>query len=399
MKSVNTLATAELAERVYRHILAQPLEGEVSLLGGQMGFAMLECYYQQYKGESVASHTWDRISASLEAVQSGELFYSYAVGIAGVAWGFLHLFNHGLVQDEDLDAQSIVEDLDQPLTEVAVMLLQEGNYDYLHGALGVCLYLLERTPSTAINEQLTQIVEQLSAIAVHLPNGEITWPYYDFGKPKEDQDSIIYNLGLSHGTASIVAVLTLLYKKGYAQEQCAELIHGNLQWLWENRNRSGASVFPDRVQGQRLDRDTRMAWCYGDLGLANTFWLAGEKLNNDTWKQIAEQTIVQAASRRGDETKLVDAAICHGTAGAAYIFRRFSQRIQNPVLVEAADYWLQKTLEWALPITSNDVFQSHQLDGTYATNLGMLDGEASVGLVLLAELGAPTNWDRFLLLS
>lgn len=398
MKQITPLSDTLLTDRIYQHISTQPVGEEVSLLGGQMGYALVECYYQQYEREAVAGQTWDRISASLEAIQNGELIHSLATGIAGVAWGFLHLFNHGLLQDDELDAQAIVEDLDQPLTEVAMVLLQEGNYDYLHGALGVCLYLLERTSSPQIGEYLSQLVEQLAATATRFPNGDITWSDYNFGRRLPDEP-IVYNTGLSHGTASIVSVLALVYEKGYARNRCAELIQGNLQWLWRNRNQSELSVFPGRITEDQQDKECRLAWCYGDLGIANTFWLAGSTLNNDVWKQIAESVIVQAAGRRGDDVRILDAAFCHGTAGAAYIFRKFAQRMSNPVLSEAADYWLQKTMEFVQPTTEDDVFLSYHPGSGYESNLSLLDGEASVLLVLLAEQGAPTHWDRFLLLS
>lgn len=398
MKQINALPDTLLTDRIYQHISRQPVVEEVSLLGGQMGYALVECYYQQYAHEAVPSQTWDRISASLEAIQNGELTHSFATGIAGVAWGFLHLFNHGLLQDDELDAQSIVEDLDQPLTDVALLLLQEGNYDYLHGALGVCLYLLERTPSPRIGEYLSQLVEQLAATATRFPNGDITWPDYNFGR-RLPADPIKYNTGLSHGTTSIVSILALVYEKGYARNRCAELIQGNLQWLWRNRNQSGQSIFPDRVSESQADQECRLAWCYGDLGIANTFWLAGSTLSNEAWKQMAESVMVQAAGRRGDEARILDAAFCHGTAGATYIFRKFAQRTSNPVFSEAADYWLQKTMELVQPATEDDVFLTYHPGSGYVSNLSLLDGEASVLLVLLAEWGAPTHWDRFLLLS
>lgn len=398
MQPIDTELTTHLLHRIHRHVALQPsVSGDASLLGGQMGFAVFEAYYNRHFGIEDDSRVWERISSSLNAIQEGQLIHSFAGGIVGIAWGFLHLFNQGLLQDDELDPQSIVEDLDEGLFESAMMLLEDGNYDYLHGGLGACLYFLERTPSPQIADYLVQIVEQLSAVAVRFRNGDITWKFDNFGS-RSPQESNVYNLGLSHGTASIVAILSLLYEKGYARERCAELINGNLQWMWRVKNKKTKSVFPNTVTDIPTDQESRLAWCYGDLGIANTFLLAGEKLQNDAWKNIAEQTILHSVARRGSDALMNDAPFCHGTSGASYFFQQFSKKIVHPTLHEADDFWFQKTVKSAQPENSNDVFLSYHRD-QYDSNLSLLDGEVSIGMVLLSKLGASTAWDRLALLS
>ncbi|MGA0556583.1 lanthionine synthetase C family protein [Larkinella sp. VNQ87] len=389
-----------LFDRVYRHIRQLPTDGNVSLLGGQMGYALLEAYAQQQLGETDNTRLWERISTSLAAIQQGELMHSFANGMAGVAWGFLHLDNQGLLQDDELDAQDIVADLDEPLFDLSMELILENEYDYLHGGLGAVLYFLERQPSTTRTYYLEHLVKALSDTAIRFPNGDITWPFDDFGRRTANQPPL-YNPGLSHGTASIVCLLCLLYEQGLARPQCDELIRGTLQWMWNNRNRSGQTVFPTVVQEPRQDQDSRLGWCYGDLGIAQAFWQAGRTLGNAWWQLIAQETMLRAADRRDlRDCHIYDAGICHGAAGITHLFRRFAQRMPHPVLTETADYWMRQTLRYATPAPNEDVFQVYSLEsGQFESNLGLLEGECSVGLVLLAELGVPSHWDRFLLLS
>jgi hypothetical protein len=401
LATITTSVEQDMLDRVYQHIASQPIDNNVTLLGGQMGYALFESYYQNHKQQpDNEGRIWDRVVTSLNAIQEGGQSYSFAGGIAGIAWGFLHLCNHGLIQPDDLDANDIVADLDEPLFQVSMELLQKGDYDYLHGGLSAGLYFLERQPSAAISHYIDTFVEQLSATAIRFPNGDITWPFHDFNRRTPDRP-VDYNLGLSHGTASIVAMLRLFYEGGYARKRCAELISGTLQWMWNSRNRTGNSLFPTAVGAIRKDDESRLGWCYGDLGIACAFWQAGQTLNNPSWRAIGEQTILKAAQRRSmNDTKVADAAICHGSAGVAYIFRRFAQRIPNPSLTQAADYWLQETARHASADNEENVFLSYYAPSqTYEVNLGILDGEASVGLALLAELGALAYWDRFLLLS
>lgn len=386
-----------ILHRIYRHIAHQPTNGHASLLSGQMGYALFESYYHRHFGIEDDSRIWERVSSSLNDIQEGKLIHSFSGGIAGVAWGFLHLFNEGLLKDDEVDAQAIVEDLDEGLFESAMLLLVDANYDYLHGALGVCLYFLERTHSAQIAAYIEKIVEQLAAVAVRLPDGGITWKFDDFGRRAASSPSL-YNLGLSHGTASIVSILVLLHEKGYAQARCAELISGTLDWMWSVRNKSAKSVFPSVIQIDAIDQESRLAWCYGDLGIANTFLLAGQKLGNSFWIDIAEQTVVQAAARRGKEVAMKDAALCHGTMGAAHLFGKFVQDFPQDLLEQTAEFWLSRTYDLLQPDDSENVFLSYSGE-KYDANLSMLDGETSIGMALLTQLGAPRAWERFLLLS
>lgn len=404
MTSVYTLTSEDFSadcrtilDRIYHHIASQPTDGHASLLGGQMGYALFEAYYHRHFGIKDDGRIWERVSSSLNDIQEGKLIHSFAGGIAGVAWGFLHLFNEGLLQDDEIDPQSIVEDLDEGLFESAMLLLADGNFDYLHGALGVCLYFLERTPSLKITSYIDQIVEQLSLVAVRFPSGSITWEFDDFGR-RGASSPPLYNLGLSHGTASIVAILTLIYEKGYAPAPCQELIAGALRWMWNVRNKSAQSVFPSVIQANAPDQESRLAWCYGDLGIANTFLLVGQKLQNEFWVEIAEQTITRAAARRGRDVAMKDAALCHGTLGAAYLFGKFAKAFPQHLLGATETYWFSKTFDYVQPTESSDVFLSYNGE-RYESNLSLLDGEASIGMALLTYLGAPRAWERFLLLS
>lgn len=389
---------AALLQRIYNHITAQPISANVSLLSGQMGFAVLEAYAQRFYGLPTREQTWERIASSLAAIEAGELIHSFAGGIAGVAWGFLHLTNQGLLSSDDIDSQEIVDGLDEPLFEVSMELLRQCDYDYLHGGLSACLYYLERSPTPAVTRFIEQLVNQLSANAIRYPNGDITWLFIDFDR-RPANDPVLYNLGLSHGTPSIITLLSLLYRQGYARNQCAELIQGNLQWLWHCRNQTGYSTFPHMIGDEQQEGESRLAWCYGDLGVANTFWMAGFILGLPIWQTRAYEIMLKASRRRtAEETLVKDACICHGSAGNAYLFRKFAGRNPHPLLTQAADFWLQDIATYVQPESQDDIFLRREV-GQYVPKRGLLDGATGIGLVLLSELGAPTHWDRLLLLS
>ena len=368
-------------------------------MGGQMGYALFEAYYNKLMSRPDDTRLWEYVSDSLAKVEEGDIPHSFAAGIAGIVWGFLHLANRGLLPDDELDAQAVVEGLDEGLFEISMALLQIGDFDYLHGGLSAALYFLEREPSPIIASYVERLVEELSMVAIRYDNGDITWKFLDFHTHTLDTAKH-YNLSLSHGTASIVSILSLFYERGYAAQRCQELIQGNLQWMWRMRNSSGDSVFPNTVTETPENQESRLAWCYGDLGIANTFWLAGEKLHHQPWKDIAAQTIKKSATRSGTETRVNDAPLCHGAIGVAYLFWRFAERLQDASLAETASAWLQRGLNFALPPEQAEVFLSyHGSEGGYIPNLSILDGEAGIGLAFLTLLGGDTSWERFLLIS
>jgi hypothetical protein len=394
--------TEIILHRIYKHILAQPVGQDFSLFGGEMGFALFERYYQNHFGLPEESRTWERIEASLEAIAEGEQIHTFAGGVAGMAWSFLHLVNAGLLSGLESDAQSIVEDLDEPLFAASMKCLQEGEYDYLHGGLSAMLYFLDRMPSPKIHQYITAMILQLEKLSILSPYGGITWLFQKHGH-RTPGDTPEYNLSLSHGVASIVAVLALAYEKGYERERCHKLIHLALWWLWNMRNKQDPSMFPYIVTDVLQEQSSRLAWCYGDLGVANTFYLAGEKLGYKPWKDTALHTIYKSTLRRKfADTNVRDSCVCHGSAGVVYIYHKFTKVSNNPIIRSAAQYWLTETLQRSLPETKEAVYLQlmPSKEGFIPyENLGLLEGETSIGMVMLSMLGAPTRWDRLLLLS
>jgi lantibiotic modifying enzyme len=390
-----------ILHQIYQHILAQPVGNDFSLLRGEMGFALFERYYQRHFGLPIAQRTWERIDASLQAVGEVELIHTFAGGITGMAWGLLHLCHSGLLSDLEADAQDMVEGLDEALFIASMDCFQEKNFDYLNGGLGVILYFLERHSSPQIDSYITALVKQLEQLAVPSAYGGITWASED-PVPNASVNFSTYDLGLAHGTASIVAILSLLYEKGYARQLCGKLIQQALEWMWSVRNQSGKSIFPSVVRDRREDQQSRLAWCYGDLGIASAIYLAGEKLSCPAWKKIAMYTIRKSASRwEFADTKVRSVGICHGSAGVSHIYRRFAKVSGHPLLYSAAQFWLADTLRRASSqLVTNELLQmGQQASVPQNPDLGLVEGEASVGMMLLTALGAPIEWDRFLLLS
>src|SRR5436190_536366 len=92
-----------LVHRIYQNVAEHPVDDQYSLLGGQAGYALFESYYHRQFGIEDNNGVWNRLSASIEAIENGKVDHTFAGGIAGIAWGFLHLANNGFLEDSEDD--------------------------------------------------------------------------------------------------------------------------------------------------------------------------------------------------------------------------------------------------------------------------------------------------------
>jgi hypothetical protein len=100
----------------------------------------------------------------------------------------------------------------------------------------------------------------------------------------------------------------------------------------------------------------------------------------------------------------VDAGLCHGAAGLGHLFNRLFQATGEPVLAEAARFWLEQALALRRPGRGFGGYEARIRGGdgapTWVAEPGLLTGAAGIALALLAAT-APVEpaWDRFLLVA
>jgi hypothetical protein len=101
---------------------------------------------------------------------------------------------------------------------------------------------------------------------------------------------------------------------------------------------------------------------------------------------------------------VLDPALCHGSAGLGHICGRLYRSLGDPEFLCASRYWhalTRQSVELALQrrILLGRLEASESFDG-WASEAGLLDGAAGVGLSLLASVSSREPlWDSMLLLS
>jgi hypothetical protein len=167
---------------------------------------------------------------------------------------------------------------------------------------------------------------------------------------------------------------------------------------------SPGARFPDAVAPGMEPRPTRSAWCYGDPGVALVLHGVARALGDPQGEEAALALACEAARRATEETRVVDAGLCHGSAGLAHIYNRLYQATGRSELAAAARQWLDHTLGLWQPGQGIGGYrvQNAREDGElfWDVSPGLLAGEAGVALALLAAASSvEPAWDRTLLMS
>src|SRR5690606_1218930 len=109
-----------------------------------------------------------------------------------------------------------------------------------------------------------------------------------------------YNLGLSHGIPSIISFLSLLNGYEDFKAKADQTLRRAITYILSLRNDdiNAFSLFPSWIiPNEETIYDSRLAWCYGDLGIGIALWNASKSLNDSKLKITAQDILVHSAKR------------------------------------------------------------------------------------------------------
>lgn len=364
---------------------------------GNSGIAIFLAYVNQlYNNPDLNSEMGCSLQKSIELLEVEGAIHTFSEGFAGVCWGMNHLVLQNKV---DADVNSLFEEIEPYLVSTSENDLMCNFYDFMHGGLGAGIYFLDRLPNDMARNHITKTIHFLHQQA-SIMDSDVMWA--SVSKGHEGSEEAEYNLGLAHGIPSIIYFLSKCYQKKIEEEKCLLLITGAVQWVLKQKlPDSSLSQFPSAIYKSESNRHSRLGWCYGDLGIASSIWQAGKSVQNAEWMKESIE-IMTHASRRKDlkENFMIDAGICHGTAGIAHIFNRFYFETKMPLFKETANYWIKETLKIATHENGLAGYKSYYSEKGWVNEYGLLTGIAGIGLVLLSHITEEEPmWDRCLLLS
>ncbi len=376
------------------------LRADPTLAGGMAGLAILHgCLAQTEGGQDHADLSAQLLQRATAAVVEAPGSASLYGGLAGVGWALAHLQQRlpGLDSEDDLAEidEALLEHLDQsPWPET---------YDLIDGLVGLGVYALQRGTGAGATACLKRVIDRLAETAEHREGG-ITWISRRECLPEKYRH--LYpprycNLGPAHGMPGVVALLGQACATGVAEARARRLLGGAVRWLLAQQTTGG---FPTGIEQDEAEQPARLAWCYGDPGVAAALLWAARLVHEPAWEREARAISIRAARRPAEQSGVVDAGLCHGAAGLGHLFNRMYQATGEASLAEASRFWFERTLQMRRPGRGIGGYEAWHFDddgkGKWDSDPGLLTGAAGIALALLAATSdLEPAWDHMLLVG
>ena len=399
------------AERAWAviHDIAEAMRPEVENLdpgvdpgvaGGTAGLALFYAYLGAETGNEKWTALADRLMEhSIDALSERPLLPDFYEGFTGIAWAIDHL--QGILFEPDDDG---ADPIGESLVEVlGGRTYARGNFDVIGGLAGYGIYAFHALPRPAARRALELLVQRLVEIGEPVDGG-FSWftppeVFPDWLREKEPDGQ--YNLGVSHGVAGVISVLGMCAAAGMMSAGQRATLDRAVDWLLVQKQHGKSWCFANSVVKGRPARRDRLAWCYGDPGIAAALFTAARHCGHAGWEAVAIEVARTAAARGTDpeDSEIVDAALCHGSAGLAHLFNRMHQASGDPLLAEAARAWFRYTVDMQQPGIGIAGYEFFTVPD-WQPLTGFLSGLSGLGLGLLAGVSSiEPGWDQFLAVS
>jgi lantibiotic modifying enzyme len=399
---------AALASEVAQAEAEDRTGSEASLSGGAAGQALFFDYAAQAfpaeeRYRELAETCLDR---AIEAVAERPMGFGLYAGFPGIAWAAEHLQRRAAAQGgEELAEGDINEEIDAALDDLLSPSGWRGPYDLIGGLVGLGVYALERLPRAPAADCLAAVVDRLAELAESSPGG-VTWftsPEHLGSRVRAFQPEGHYDLGLAHGVPAVLPLLALAWRAGVREQVASSLLSDGVRWLLAQREEIGSvSCFTTWIAPGVERTPARLAWCYGDPGVATALLAAARLAGRPDWEREALAIARRAAERPVEGAGVWDAGLCHGAFGVAHLFNRIHQATRDDLFARTARVWYREGLRFREPGRGVAGFAAWELgDGEeprWRPDSGFLTGSAGIGLALLAA-ATPHEpaWDRVLL--
>jgi lantibiotic modifying enzyme len=374
---------------------------EASLAAGNAGLALFFGYAARALGneehEGLAAACLGRAVEALAARPMGFGLYG---GFAGIAWAVEHL-QDGAEEADDDD----LGEIDAALLDLLSQRPWREDYDLIGGLVGLGVYALERLPRPAAMDCLAAVVDRLAETA-ETGAGEAAW----FTRPellgpwaRSASPAGHYNLGVAHGVPGVLALLAAACRAGVREERAAPLLEDGVRWLLARQDRGGGlSCFAATTGPGIAPAPSRLAWCYGDAGVAAALLAAARLAGRADWEREALAIAHRAAERPAAQAGVNDAGLCHGALGLGHLFNRIHQATGDGPCARAARLWYRQGLAFRRPgqgVAGFSAWNAQEgVETRWSPEKGFLTGVAGIGLALLAAASPhEPEWDRILL--
>jgi lantibiotic modifying enzyme len=292
--------------------------------------------------------------------------------------------------------RSLLRFLDQP-TE---------SYDLISGVVGIAVPVLQRIAdgksSPSSEPVANKILDHLERMARPMPIGMAWHTPPELLPPwqREIAPDGYINLGLAHGMPGIIAILARYLAAGVDVRRSRTLLDGAVAYMLSVAEPTVGSRYRAWLPSRHSDGPSRVAWCYGDLGVSVALLSAAIATGRDDWRASALELAHGMAARPFESSQVIDAGLCHGAAGVAHLFNRMAQATGNAELARAADTWFDRTIAMRRSEPIAGYPRAMPIDGVinWEPAPDLLTGATGIALALHAAISPiEPAWDQLLL--
>jgi hypothetical protein len=378
-------------EAIYQEAMMQPFKQ--SLYGGSAGFCMFALLYSKHFKDGMID---DALADNLQKILDKFHIISsdtLSNGKAGIQWFYNRLIKWDFIEVDEME-DGFFDDV--ALSNSAMRMLSMDNYDFLHGALGIAYYLIDKKFDKNFFSAYFQKLEQLFS---KRQDGMVA--NFDFINNKVEYDRV--NVGLAHGIVSVLKFCLHCYENNLVMNEAYALAQRIIQYFYDHQNIDKTySYFPSIVVDNVNDNGgSRLAWCYGDLTIAYVLYQCSVAFKDEALQKLALEMFYHSMDRvTEDRTFVRDAGICHGSSGIAHIYNRMWHMTSDINFKNARDFWIQETLNFSRFDDEISGYKQYSvLTKSYESSAGFLEGSVGIGLVLLSYITDDFDWDYCLMLN
>ncbi|MFY7670885.1 lanthionine synthetase LanC family protein [Tenacibaculum sp. MEBiC06402] len=275
---------------------------------------------------------------------------SFAEGISGLGFVISELINNDLLDEEYAEQIPVLSEI---AFDYASKKLEQNNYDFLHGSIGVLKFLLKVENQNLFNQLVNQLLKK-SKESVLL-----------FSTQSDDPYISDINFGFPHGYLSIIKLLldakiTFGAHKTYYSviDLCVSKIMKHIDKKYEV---DGIHIYkPHKVyinNGKLIEhQNNRLAWCNSDLSWVFLLSKIDSVNNTSNYNQMIDEIGSHLIKRREMHvTGVQNHHFCHGSSGIAQLFGELYEYTKDKKYNEAYNYWTQRTVNYLKEDLFNDL--------------------------------------------
>lgn len=391
----------DLAKGILQQSVANLQKGtQGATLGGYFGTAILQTVVSCMDGDqhelNMARAFRDKVAAHL--AESPIRTLSLYGGLSGCAWTLNWI--HEKLAEPSADISFLLDEIDTVILDRLTNSEWTGHYDLITGLVGIGTYALSRNKKGDSPRIVEAVISKLQQL--NIASGRMSWwitppPLMTSELETEAYPDGLRNLGIAHGIPGVILFLASAIRHGYSTQKVRALLNSSANFII-------STILPEEFSSSfsfiaESKRSSRMAWCYGDPGVAMALSSAGKALDDSNIRNIGKTILLKSIAVSESDVGIVDASVCHGTAGLALLYYRSYQDSGDILLLDASKSWMRKTYAFRQEGCGNCGYLTfHPVERRFFEDDSYLTGATGVALALLTVAGmTEAQWDQPLL--